>query len=136
MKKVWFGLGALLALIGLTIGVRLWLDSVKQHKRAELSMRRLALSLAVNKEKWPQMIEWEEERQEQLKDARQEAGKDNQAFIQKAKEINSRFHRRFEPLLDSVQKANYTRYRQAAALKKARRMQMKQLLKKKGIGGR
>lgn len=136
MKKVAIGFGLLLALVGITIGVVQWKKSVKEYNRAELATRRLALSLAVDKENWPQMIEWELERTEDLEDARKETGKDNQAFVRKAKEINSRFHNRFESLLDSAQKANYARYRKAAALKKARKMQLKQLLKKRAKGTR
>jgi hypothetical protein len=129
MRKFWIYLGIFLLSIVLIVFANQQWKVYKLKKHAELSIRKLALSIRLEKGKQEKITEFEIERLELLKDAKAESRKKPKEFASKAKVINQEFLDKVYPLLDSLQTIKYKKYRAAAMRKRLAKMDFKKLLK-------
>ena len=127
MKRQWLVLGIVLLFVASAIlGNRLW-TACKTRKQAELSIRKLALSINLEKDKQEKITDFEIERLDKLNEAKHDFFKNKKGYIGKAKSINAEYHNKVQPLLDSLQKLKYQKYKAAAARKRISKMNFKKM---------
>jgi hypothetical protein len=127
MKRHWLILGFLLFFVASAIvGNQLW-TWYKTKKQAELSIRKLALSINLEKDKQDKITGYEMERQESLQSVKSKYGENKKEYMARAKAINGTFQDKVQPLLDSVQKLKYQKYKAAAARKRIAKIQFKKM---------
>lgn len=120
-------LSAILAITILALSSYWIITSIRkanERKEVELSVRKMALSIQLNREQEQRVLEIELDRRSRIRQIQDSLENNKKGLSAALKALSSRYTFQTEGIMDSLQKTKYNKYRKALARKKARKIRM------------
>jgi len=95
-----------------------------ERKEVELSVRKMALSIQLNREQEQRIFEIELDKRSRVRQLQDSLKNNVKGLSEALKSLSRRYTLQTEGVLDSLQKTKYNKYRKALARKKARKIRM------------
>jgi hypothetical protein len=97
---------------------------VRERKKVELNVRKLALSIQLDRDQERLILEIELNRRNRVRQLRDSLERNGKALSKALQDLSRRYTFQIEGVLDSLQKLKYKKYRKALASKRARKLKL------------